>query len=159
LIYGCDVTCNRSIESTDSIVSGHICALCISCCKKALFHSVGKLELWLKNFATMHGYCSYPHSIRTGSQWRLQGRANPGIARVFLHTIYHVICLKPTAHARMYIYRVCRCDVARGHGLGRSQPRERRGTKRPQSFVFARVTTSLCRRFWLTLQRTFLKTF
>ena len=28
-----------------------------------------------------------------------------------------------------------------------SQPRERRGTKRPQSFVFARVTTSLCRRF------------
>ena len=29
-----------------------------------------------------------------------------------------------------------------------SQPRERGGTKRPQSFVFARVTTSLCRHFW-----------
>ena len=27
------------------------------------------------------------------NQWRLQGRAYPGIARVFLHTIYHVICL------------------------------------------------------------------
>ena len=40
------------------------------------------------------------------AQWRLQGRANPGIARVFLHTIYHMICLKRTAHARMYTVSV-----------------------------------------------------
>jgi len=51
---------------------------------------------------------------------------------------------------RGHVYRVCRRDV---HGTWpwtmekSSQPRERRGTKRLQSFVFARVTTSLCRRF------------
>ena len=39
-------------------------------------------------------------------QWRLQGQAYPGIARVFLHTIYHVICL-----------------IARGHGLWSSRSR------------------------------------
>jgi len=51
-------------------------------------------------------------------QWRLQGRAYPGIARVFLHTIYYVICLN-VLHA--HVYRVRRHDVARGHGLWRSQ--------------------------------------
>jgi len=33
-----------------------------------------------------------------------------------------------------------------------SQPREHRGTKRSQSFVFAWVTTSICRRFWMGWQ-------
>ena len=54
-------------------------------------------------------------------QWRLQGRAYLGLARVFLHTIYHVICLNVLHCARTHVYRVCRCDVARGHGLWRSR--------------------------------------
>ena len=55
------------------------------------------------------------------------------------------------ARAHMYIiYRVRGRDVhvAMDSTMEESsQPRERRGTKRPESFVFARVTTSLCRRF------------
>ena len=38
-------------------------------------------------------------------QWRLQGQAYPGIARVFLHTIYHVICLN-VLRACMYTVSV-----------------------------------------------------
>ena len=42
-------------------------------------------------------------------QWRLQGQAYPGIARVFLHTIYHNLSknvLRPRARARMYTVSV-----------------------------------------------------
>ena len=45
-------------------------------------------------------------SVDSPWQWRLQGRANPGIARVFLHTIYHVICLNLLHCVRVCTYTV-----------------------------------------------------
>ena len=51
-------------------------------------------------------------------QWRLQGRAYPDIARVFLDTIYHDLSERT---ARAHVYRVRRSDEAHGHGLWRSR--------------------------------------
>ena len=102
-------------------------------------------SLWLN-------YCSECTMCNTAwGQWHLQGWAYMGIARVFLHIIYHVICLNVLC---VHVYHVHRRDVARGHGLWRSPvtPREHRGTKRLQSLVFARVTTSLCRCFCMRAQ-------
>jgi len=86
------------------------------------------------SFSPSHTWSRKYFCILCFNQWRLQGRAYPGIAWVFLHTIYHVICLNIL---RAHVYRVRRRDLACGHGLWRSRVN-------PTSIEARRVHSHLC---------------